>query len=176
MELVSDRVYEVLSQGTKQKKQGMFGAEEFRLEMQDGEPYLRCPGGELLRQVQAAHEEGGTVLETFRGKPRVCHRCEVSSKCRSGQAPRTVKRNVYAEDVKALEEKMKQPEARVIMGVHRAAAEGAVGEMKHHRLLDRARQKGLARLMYQAYLSAIVTNTKRLVRVLEEKRTQSMVS
>ena len=45
-----------------------------------------------------------------------------------------------------------------------------VGEFKRHRLLDRARQKGLARLMYQVCLSAIVTNTKRLVRALEEQR------
>ena len=127
-------------------------------------------GGVLVGRVRAAHEEGGTLLETFRGKPNVCNACQLTAQCRGGKTGREVKRDVYREEVDAHAEKMREPEARVIMGVHRAVAEGAVGELKRHRLLDRARQKGLARLMYRAYLCAIVTNTKRLVRALEEQR------
>ena len=168
----------------KYKKAGLFGGEEFELEVHEGERYLRCPGGVVLARVQKPHEEDGTMLETpcsaplrgtpaeqtFRGKPSDCKSCALTAQCRGGDAPRTVKRDVYREEVEAHAERMRAPEARVIMGVHRAAAEGAVGELKRHRLLDRARQKGLARLMYQAYLCAIVTNTKRLVRALEKQR------
>jgi len=155
------------------KKRGLFGAEAFELEEHEGQRYLRCPGGELLSRVQGPCEDGGSMLETFKGKPRQCESCESSGQCRGGKGPRTVKRDLYLEEVQAHRAQMGSPEAKVIMGVHRAAAEGMVGELKKHRLLERAREKGVARMMYRAYMAAIISNTKRLVRALEEQRTSA---
>ena len=112
-------------------------------------------------------------METYRGNLVQCDTCGLCGQCRGGKAPRTVKRDCYTEDVRAHEAKMKTPEAKAIMAVHRAAAEGGVAELKVHRLLERAREKGLARMTFRAYMCAIVSNTKRLVRALEEQQAKS---
>ena len=59
------------------------------------------------------------------------------------------------------------------MGIHRASTEGVVGELEKHRLLERPREKGIARMMYRAYMAAIISNAKRLVQGLEEQRTSA---
>lgn len=143
-----------------------FGPERFSLKiLDDGRGELTCPAGRVTRQHERLPDKHGTRY-TF--KPGQCAGCASREQCLSkprGKKGRTVIKNDYEAEYRAVRAKAATPAYAATRREH-PKIERKLGELARHHGARRARFRGLARVLIQAFVTAVVVNAKRMVRLL----------
>ncbi len=140
----------------------VFGPEQFTLS-EDGKT-LTCPAS----QTSTYHERNtnGTG-EKFRFSKKQCGGCALREQCLSDPKTksRTVVKNDYEAEYKAAQAKAETPEYAKVRKEH-PAIERKLSELVRRHDIRHARYRGLSKVLRQGWLTALVVNLKRLVRLL----------
>ena len=140
----------------------VFGPEQFALGA-DGKT-LTCPAGQTTTQHERnAHGTG----EKFRFAKKQCSGCALRKQCLADPKTkgRTVVKNDYEAEYKAAQAKARTPEYAKVRKQH-PAIERKLSELVRRHDLRHAGYRGLAKVLRQGWLTALVVNLKRLVRLL----------
>ena len=140
----------------------VFGPERFTLG-DDGKT-LTCPAGETTTQ----HERNGNDTgEKFRFSQKQCRDCPLREQCLSDPKTksRTVIKNEYEAEYQAAQAKARTPEYAKVRREH-PAIERKLSELVRRHDIRHARYRGLSKVLRQGWLTALVVNLKRLVRLL----------
>ena len=78
---------------------------------------------------------------------------------------RTIEKNDYEAEYRAAQERAQTPEYAAVRKEH-AAVERKLSEMVRRHDMRHARYRGLSKVLRQGWLTALVVNLKRLVRLL----------
>lgn len=143
-----------------------FGSERFALRVLDnGVSELTCPHGQTTRQRERVVKDTGYKYIFSAGK---CRGCPLREQClqnpRSGRG-RTVIRNDYAEEYRQVRARAQTPAYAQTRREH-PKIERKLGELARHQGARRARYRGRAKVLYQAVVTALVVNVKRMVKLL----------
>lgn len=153
---------EVFTPPTERISLTVFGPEQFTLSA-DGAT-LTCPAGQSTTQHERnAHDTG----EKFRFSKKQCGGCAMREQCLSGPQTksRSVIKNEYEADYKAARDKAQTPEYAKVRQEH-PAIERKLSELVRRHDMRHARYRGLSKVLRQGWLTALVVNLKRLVRLL----------
>lgn len=140
----------------------VFGPEQFQLSA-DGAT-LTCPAGQTTTQQERnAHDTGAK----FRFSKKHCGDCAMREQCLSDPKTksRTVVKNEYEAEYKAAQAKAQTPEYAQVRKEH-PAIERKLSELVRRHDIRHARYRGLLKVLRQGWLTALVVNLKRLVRLL----------
>jgi transposase len=155
-----------------------FGPERFALDVLDngrGETTreLTCPAGQTTRQREKL-EHGNRY--TF--KPSQCATCPMREECLQNPGSkkgRTVIKNDYEAEYRKVHEKATTPQYAQTRREH-PKIERKLNELARHQGNRRARYRGLGRVLSQSFLTSMVTNVKRMVKLLGGKTSALMAS
>lgn len=141
----------------------VFGPEQFTLGA-DGVT-LTCPAGQTTTQ----HQRGGNDTgEKFRFSKKQCGCCGMREQCLADpetKGGRTVIKNDYEAEYRAAQAKARTPEYAEVRKQH-PAIERKLSEMVRRHDMRHARYRGLSKVLRQGWLTALVVNLKRLVRLV----------
>jgi transposase len=139
----------------------VFGPEQFTLS--DGKT-LTCPAGQTTTQHERNSNDTG---EKFRFSKKQCGGCALREQCLSDPKTksRTVIKNDYEAEYRAAQAKAQTPEYMKVRKEH-PAIERKLSELVRRHDLRHARYRGLSKVLRQSWLTALVVNLKRLVRLL----------
>jgi transposase len=147
-----------------------FGPERFPLKvLENGRGELTCPQGETTRQRERLKDKHA-FRYTF--KPSQCRACPLREQCLQkpeSKKGRTVIKNDYEADYQKVHEKSSTPEYAETRREH-PKIERKLGEVVRRHGNRYARYRGLGKVLCQSLFAAIVTNVKRIVKLLGEKR------
>jgi transposase len=140
----------------------VFGPEHFTLST-DGVT-LTCPAGQTTTQHERNHNDTG---EKFRFAKKQCGGCALRAQCLSDPKTksRTVVKNEYEAEYKAAQARARTPEYAHVRKEH-PAIERKLSELVRRHDIRHARYRGLLKVLRQGWLTALVVNLKRLVRLL----------
>jgi transposase len=141
----------------------VFAVEQFQLSG-DGQS-LTCPAGQTTSRCHGNRH--GTGRRFFFSKKQ-CGGCELRGQClpSADQASgRTVIKNEYEAEYQAAQAMARTPEYARVRRQH-PAIERKLSELVVRHELRHARYRGLAKVLWQSCLTALVVNLKRLVRLL----------
>jgi len=140
----------------------VFGPEQFTLSA-DGKT-LTCPAGQTTTQHERNTNDTG---EKFRFSKKQCGGCVLRDQCLSDPTTksRSVIKNDYEAEYKAAQAKAQTPEYAKVRKEH-PAIERKLSEMVRRHDIRHARYRGLPKVLRQGWLTALVVNLKRLVRLL----------
>lgn len=152
-----------------------FGAERFSLKIideQHGEvtcqhAELTCPNGQITQRRQRTRHDTG-YRYSFR--PRQCAGCPLRAECLENpdsRRGREVVKNDYEAEYVQVAAKAKTPEYSATRRTH-PKIERKLNEVVRHHDARRARFRGLAKVLTQAVLTALVVNVKRMVKLLTQ--------
>jgi transposase len=153
---------EVFTPPTERIPLTVFGPEDFVLSPEG--KTLTCPAGQTTTQQERnAHDTG----VKFRFSKKQCGGCAQREQCLANpQAKsRTVIKNEYEAEYKAARAKARTPEYAKVRKEH-PAIERKLSELVRRHDLRHARYRGLSKVMRQGWLTALVVNLKRLVRLV----------
>jgi len=161
---------EVFTPPTERIPLTVFGPEEFQLS-EDGKT-LTCPAGQTTTQHERNGHDTGVK---FRFAKKQCGGCALRAQCLSQPEAksRTVIKNDYEAEYKAAQAKAHTPEYAQVRQEH-PAIERKLSELVNRHDLRHARYRGLAKVLWQALLTGLVVNLKRLVRLLSDRRSQAL--
>jgi len=146
-----------------------FGPERFPLKvLENGLGELTCPSGETTRQRERLKDKHA-FRYTF--KPSQCRACPLREQCLqkpSSKKGRTVIKNDYEADYKKVHAKVSTPEYAETRRQH-PKIERKLGEAARHHDNRHARYRGLGKVLCQSLFTALVTNVKRIVKLIGEK-------
>jgi transposase len=146
-----------------------FGPERFPLNvLENGRGELTCPSGETTRQRERLKDKHA-FRYTF--KPSQCRACPLREQCLQkpdSKKGRTVIKNDYEADYKKVHEKASTPEYAETRRQH-PKIERKLGEVARHHNNRHARYRGLGKVLCQSLLTALVTNVKRIVKLIGKK-------
>jgi transposase len=154
---------EVFTPPTERIPLTVFGPELFTLS-DDGRT-LTCPAG----QTTTYHERNGNDSgEKFRFSKQQCGGCSQREQCLSNPnaKARTVVKNDYEAEYKAARAKTATPEYAETRKRH-PAIERKLSELVRRHDARHARYRGLRKILRQGWLTALVVNLKRLLRLLQ---------
>jgi transposase len=143
-----------------------FGPERFTLSA-DGTT-LTCPAGQAAtRHERNAHDTG----VKFRFSPKHCGGCPLREQCLSNPNAkgRTVIKNDYEAEYQAAQAQAQTPEYARARQEH-PAIERKLAELVRRHGLRHARYRGLAKVLRQGWLTALVVNLKRMVRLVVDPK------
>ena len=141
----------------------VFGPEHFTLGA-DGVT-LTCPAGQTTTQHERnAH---GTGVK-FRFAKKQCAGCPLRDQCLSQPETksRSVIKNDYEAEYAAAQAQARTPEYAKVRKQH-PAIERKLAELVRRHDIRHARYRGLFKVLRQGWLTALVVNLKRLVRLLQ---------
>jgi IS5 family transposase len=150
-----------------------FAPERFTLTVIDEHTReLTCPQGKTTRQRSRNEKDTG---DRYVFAAKTCLGCPLRSQCLekpSTTKGRTVIKNDYEAEYRALAVKAKQPEYAEVRREH-PKVERKLGELARHHGLRFARYCGLAKVMVQSCLTAMAVNVKRMVKMLTTRAQSS---
>jgi transposase len=141
-----------------------FPPERFSLTVLDDRPTLTCPAGQTTTQWERNTRDTGTK---FRFSKKQCGSCALRGACLATPTAksRTVIKNDYEREYRAAQAKAQTPEYAQVRKQH-PAIERKLAELVKRHDLRHARYRGQGKVLYQALLTGLVVNLKRLVRWL----------
>jgi len=148
---------------------GKFTTDQFRYDAEAGT--VTCPSGEVCTNRKENRSKGGF---NFYFAKATCAMCPLREKCLSkGELAAGVRRgrSVYINAYRQLHDaaKVHQETEEHKQAMHkRLAIEHKAAEMLHRHGLRHARYRGLQKMLIQAYLTAVVVNLKRLVKLMKQ--------
>jgi transposase len=153
---------EVFTPPTERYPLTVFGPEQFTLSA-DGAT-LTCPAGQTTTQHERNANDTG---EKFRFSKKQCGGCAMREQCLSDSRTksRSVIKNEYEAEYKAAREKAQTAEYAKVRQEH-PAIERKLSEMVRRHDMRHARYRGLPKVLRQGWVTALVVNLKRLVRLL----------
>ena len=140
----------------------VFGPEQFTLG--DDGVTLSCPAGQTTTQHERSTNDTGAK---FRFSKKQCGGCALREQCLSDPKTksRTVIKNDYEAEYKAAQAKARTPAYAQVRKEH-PAIERKLSELVRRHDIRHARYRGLLKVLRQGWLTALVVNLKRLVRLL----------
>jgi hypothetical protein len=129
---------------------------------------VTCPAGQTTRQREKLKDKHGCRY-TF--KPSRCASCPLREECLrnpGGKKGRTVIKNDYEAKYRSVHEKATTPECAETRRKP-PKIERKLNELARHQGNRRARYRGLGKVLSQSLLTAMVTNVKRIVKLLADK-------
>jgi transposase len=140
----------------------VFGPEQFTLSANG--TTLTCPAGQTTTQYERNTNNTGMK---FRFSKKQCGGCAMREHCLSSpQAKsRSVIKNDYEAEYQAAQAKAQTPEYAKVRKEH-PAVERKLSELVRRHDIRHARYRGLSKVLRQGWLTALVVNLKRLVRLL----------
>ena len=153
----------------KPSADGKFTTDQFRYDAEAGT--VTCPSGEVCTNRKENRSKGGF---NFYFAKATCAMCPLREKCLSkGELAAGVRRgrSVYINAYRQLHDaaKVHQETEEHKQAMHkRLAIEHKAAEMLHRHGLRHARYRGLQKMLIQAYLTAVVVNLKRLVKLMKQ--------
>jgi transposase len=153
---------EVFTPPTERVALTVFGPEQFRLG-DDGKT-LTCPAGQTTTQHERNSNDTGVK---FRFSKKQCGGCALREQCLSDPKTksRAVVKNDYEAEYKAAQAKAQTAEYAKIRKEH-PAIERKLSELVRRHDVRHARYRGLWKVLRQGWLTALVVNLKRLVRLV----------
>jgi|HubBroStandDraft_1064217.scaffolds.fasta_scaffold65242_1 transposase len=146
-----------------------FGPERFPLKvLEDGYSEVTCPAGKTTRQRERLKDKHGSRY-TF--KTSHCAGCPLREQCLQkpqSKKGRTVIKNDYEAEYQKVHQKAETPEYAATRRLH-PKIERKLNELARHHRNRRARYRGLGKVLSQSLLTALVTNVKRIVKLLDQK-------
>jgi transposase len=150
-----------------------FGPERFSLNVLEsgcGEVSreVTCPAGQTTRQREKLKDKHGSRY-TF--KPSQCASCPLREQCLQNPGSkkgRTVIKNDYETEYRKVQEKAMTQQYAETRRTH-PKIERKLNELARHHGNRRARYRGLGRVLCQSLLTAMVTNVKRMVKLVAER-------
>jgi len=141
-----------------------FAAEQFTLTVVDGQRTLTCPAGATARK---SHRTSNDTGWEFRFREADCSACPLRNACLSNPTAkrRNVTKNDYEAEYQAAKAKAKTPEYAAVRRRH-PAIERKLAELVRRHDLRHARYRGRLPVLYQAIMTSLVVNLKRIVRLL----------
>jgi transposase len=153
---------EVFTPPSERLELPLLGPEQFTLSA-DGKT-LTCPAGQTTRQHERNARDTGVK---FRFSKKQCGGCALRGQCLSkpDAKSRSVTKNDYEVEYRAAQAKAQTPAYAKVRKEH-PAIERKLSELVRRHDLRQARYRGLAKVLRQGWLTALVVNLKRLVRLL----------
>lgn len=142
---------------------GLFPPEQFTLDAQG--TTLTCPGGQTTSKRRRVWHDHGWCYHFRRA---VCAACPLLDQCLHNlpeQTGRTVNKNDYEAEYRAVQAQAQTPAYAAVRRRHRAV-ERKLGEMVRWHRGRRARYWGRGRVFVQELITAVVVNVKRMVALL----------
>jgi transposase len=149
-----------------------FGPERFALTVideQHGE--VTCPAGQTTRQRSRTRQGTGY---RYQFKTSQCAGCPLRGDCLANPASkrgRVVIKNDYEAEYKRVQAKAQTTQYQETRRIH-PKVERKLGEVVRHHGARRACYRGLAKVLMQALLTALVVNMKRMTKLLRSKLLQ----
>jgi transposase len=159
---------EVFAPPTERIPLVVFGPEDFSLG-DDGKT-LTCPAGQTTKQRE--HHKHGTK---FRFAQKQCGNCPRRGECLADPKTkgRTVIKNQYEAEYRAAQAKAQTPEFAEVRKQH-PAIERKLSELVNRHGMRRARYRGQRGVLWQALMTALVVNCKRIVRLIADRVTAAL--
>jgi transposase len=153
---------EVFTPPTERIPLTVFGPEQFTLSADGGT--LTCPAGQTTTQHERNSNDTGVK---FRFAKKQCGACPLRGQClaNANTASRSVIKNEYEAEYRAAQAKARTPEYAQVRREH-PAIERKLSELVRRHDLRHARYRGLPKILRQGWLTALVVNLKRLVRLV----------
>jgi transposase len=146
-----------------------FGPERFSLKVIDAEhAEVTCPNGQTTRQRCRTRQGTGY---RYQFKARQCAACPLRRECLENPASprgRVVAKNDYEAEYAKVESKARTPQYQQTRRTH-PKIERKLNEVVRHHRCRRAHFRGLAKVLTQAVLTALVVNVKRMVKLLPQR-------
>jgi hypothetical protein len=157
---------DVFTPPTERVSPTVFGPDDFQ--RSDDGTTLTCPAGQTTAQRE---RNGRGTGEKFRFGKTQCGDCPLRAQCIADPQTRsrTVVKNDYDAESKAPQRKAQTPEYKQVRKEH-PAIERKLSELVNRHDLRHARYRGLAKVLRQALLTAIVANGKRIVKLRGKPR------
>ena len=128
-----------------------------------------------MRKTTTQHERNrhDTGVK-FRFSKKQCGGCALRAQCltKPESKSRSVIKNDYEADYKAAQAKAHTPEYAKVRKEH-PAIERKLSELVNRHDLRHARYRGLPKVLWQALLTGLVVNLKRMVRLLSDRLSQA---
>jgi transposase len=122
---------------------------------------LRCPAGHHLVFHQHRPEE---MLKVYLIEDRtLCANCPLRSQCTAAKQGRSIRRHVQAQQISALLQEAKSPEARHSRKRRQHVMEGSFADAANNHGSKRARWRGLGRQKIQSWMIAAMQNLRILI-------------
>jgi len=153
---------EVFTPPTERIPLTVFGPEQFALSA-DGST-LTCPAGQTTTQHERNTNDTGVK---FRFSKKQCGGCALRDQCLAdpNTKSRSVIKNDYEAEYRAAQAKAQTPEYAKVRREH-PAIERKLSEFVRRHGIRHARYRGLPKVLRQGWLTALVVNLKRLVRLV----------
>jgi len=154
---------EVFVPARAEPQTGLFTADQFTLDAT--QTVLTCPAGQTTQKRRRSERDHGWAYRFARA---TCAACPLLAQCLQQlpqSAGRTVNKNDYEAEYKAVQAKMQTPAYTEVRRRHRAV-EHKLGELVRWHGCRRARYWGRGRVLVQGLLTALVVNVKRVVRLV----------
>jgi hypothetical protein len=146
-----------------------YGPERFSLTIVDEQHgQVTCPNGQTTRQRCRTRQGTGY---RYQFKTRQCASCPLRAECLENPASkrgRVVIKNDYEAEYLQVEAKAQTAQYQETRRTH-PKIERKLNEMVRHHNARRANFRGLAKVLTQAVLTALVVNVKRMVKLLCQK-------
>jgi transposase len=143
-----------------------FGPERFTLTvLESGVRELTCPHGQTTRQHYRNDKDTGDRYVFATSKCRACPLREQCLEKPARPGGRTVIKNDYEAEYQRVAANAATPKYVQTRREH-PQIERKLGEMTRHHATRRARYRGIAKVLGQALLTALVVNVKRIVKLL----------
>jgi transposase len=151
------------------RQKGIFPKEDFSYDPET-DTFL-CPAGKTLRnrrynKVRKQYE--------YKASPKVCAKCQLSTKCTRSKYGRSVKRHVRADVLEAMEQLADSREAKRDIKHRQDLSERSFAWSKRYGY-KRARWRNLWRMEIQDFLIAAVQNISILIRQPKKRMSKSNV-
>lgn len=144
-----------------------FGPERFSLTIiHEQRREVTCPAGQTTRQHSRTRQDTG---DRYPFKTSQCGGCSQRHECLENPASkrgRAVIKNDYEAEYQKVEAKAQTPQYQETRRTH-PKIERKLGEVVRHHRARRASYRGLAKVLTQAVLTALVVNVKRMVKLLK---------
>jgi transposase len=139
----------------------VFGKEQFHYDAV-ADAY-QCPGGKHLKRRSVGSCRGKTVIQ-YANVP-ACRACALRSQCTASETHRQIRRLPNEAVLERAAERLKQPEAAVMMSKRRQSVEHVFGTLRgwHH---DSFLMKGLEKVRAEFSLSALSYNLRRVINIM----------
>jgi transposase len=140
----------------------VYGPEQFTLSPDSAT--LTCPAGQTTTTYERNTNDTGVK---FRFSKKQCTGCALREQCMADPKTRsrTVVKNDYEPEYRAAQAKARTPEYAKVRKEH-PAIERKLSELVRRHDIRHARYRGLSKVLRQGWVTALVVNLKRLVRLL----------
>lgn len=140
----------------------LFSPDQFTLNAAGDE--LRCPGGETTRTRMRESRDHGWQ---YRFRARQCRTCPLRAQCLKPTTPggRRVSKNDYEPQYRAAQERAQTAEYKEVRRIH-PRIERKLAEVIRWHQGRRVRYRGRVRVKIQYWLTGLVVNCKRIVKLL----------